>query len=139
MGIIETKEKLRKLLCSFHIHPDCLEEIIKGFKKKRGNDVKLLAVFEAQFENLKKYGATAVNVFSNDKFEDLKYKKAENICSMHIDTSEVNYRILYSCLEDGTVLLHGFFEKAGKRKTDYTDAIPKAQKRLAEWKESHHD
>ena len=138
MGIIETKEKLRKLLCSFRIHPDCQGELIR-FLRHRGNDIKFLSVLETQLELLQKYGPDAVVYFPRTKFEDLKYKKAVNICSMHIDTSEVNYRVLYSCLEDRTVLLHGFFERAGKSKTDYTYAIPKAQKRLAEWRENHYD
>lgn len=134
MGTIETRKKLRELLLSFEIRDECLIEIMKWFQK-RGNDIDLLAEFETQLSNLKKYGRDAAVVFPSSRFEKLKYKGTEQLFSMHVDTNEVNYRIIYTCLDDGTILLHGFFERAGKKATDYTSAIPKAQTRLQDSKE----
>lgn len=45
-----------------------------------------------------------------------------------------NIRILFSLEKNGTVLLHSFEEIGGKSATDYTSAIPTAEKRLAERK-----
>lgn len=60
-----------------------------------------------------------------------KLKQEENLFSMHIKVKNCNARILYSFLSDGTVLLYGFFERSGKKKTDYTNA-----KRIAKIRKS---
>lgn len=57
------------------------------------------------------------------------------IYSMHIDTANMNLRILYAFCDSKVYLLHAFFEREGKKRTDYTGKIELAQKRLNEMKE----
>ena len=132
MGIISSdKDDFEKLLNYFKIHPKCEKEIIELFKS-RGNDVKLLTVFTTRLGQLKELGVSAVKL-GRKSFEILK--QTNGIYSMHIDTAEVNYRVLYSFTRENSILLHVFFEKAGKKATDYKTAIPIAQHRRKEWEE----
>lgn len=132
MGIISSdKDDFEKLLNYFKIHPKCEKKIIELFKS-RGNDVKLLTVFTTRLGQLKELGVSAVKL-GRKSFEILK--QTNGIYSMHIDTAEVNYRVLYSFTRENSILLHGFFEKAGKKATDYKTAIPIAQHRRKEWEE----
>jgi len=45
---------------------------------------------------------------------------------------QANIRILYSIDSNGTILLYGFYERGGKQKTNYKNAIPIAQERYKE-------
>lgn len=62
-----------------------------------------------------------------------KPKKTNGLYSMKIKIG-CNIRLLFSVEENGTILLHTFEEIGGKSKTDYTHAIPIAEKRLAAFK-----
>ena len=64
-------------------------------------------------------------------FESLKGHS--NLYSMKIKL-KLNIRILYSIDKNGTILLYGFYEKGGKRITDYINAIPIALERYKESK-----
>ena len=55
--------------------------------------------------------------------------------SMHLESKNFNYRILFSFMENGETLLHLFYERQGKRHTDYSRHTPIAQIRLQELKE----
>lgn len=58
--------------------------------------------------------------------------------SMHLARKEFNIRILYGFLHDKEpVLLLAFYERGGKRKTDYTPYIEPAAARLVAKKEEH--
>lgn len=69
------------------------------------------------------------NYYSNN-FEKLKTE--DDMYSMRIKLKGCNARILYSFLSDGTILLHCFYERGGKKNTDYTKAIKIAAKRKLE-------
>lgn len=128
--------KLSYLLDSFECDSECIDEFVDLFNK-HGNSSRFLSAFKTRLEQLQQYGAHATDVFPSRMFEILEHG-SNGICSMHIVTNEVNYRILYSVFCTGTVLLLGFDKKSGKSKTDYQDNLPKAKQRLCAWKEKNH-
>lgn len=128
--------KLSYLLDSFECDSGCMDELVGQFNK-HGNNSRFLSVLKTRLEQLQQYGAYATDVFPSRMFEILEHGSS-GICSMHIVTTEVNYRILYSVLCTGTILLLGFDKKSGKSKTDYQDHLPKAKQRLCTWKEKNH-
>lgn len=78
---------------------------------------------------LSRYGVLAHTQPTKD-FESLV--GVDNIYSMHIQGKTFNVRILYSFLDNGTILLYGFKEESGKRINDYSSAIQIAKKRYNE-------
>lgn len=64
-----------------------------------------------------------------------KLKNSSDLYSMHLESKNFNYRILFSFMENGETLLHLFYERQGKRHTDYSRHTPIAQIRLQELKE----
>ena len=70
-----------------------------------------------------------VNSKDLDGFEHI----GQGIYSMRLHAKGYNIRILYGFLSDEKpVLLLAFYERAGKRKTDYTPYLDPARKRLEE-------
>lgn len=126
-------ESFYQLLAQFEILDQFWEDIEYLFNKRRG-DKKLITAFETRLRQLADKRERAI-LLGRSAFELLK--KSEGIYSMPVDTNEVNYRVLYSFEKGGTILIHGFFERGGKRKTNYSTAIPAAQKRLKSWRENH--
>lgn len=59
--------------------------------------------------------------------------KTNDLLSMKIKL-QCNIRILFSLEKDGTILLHSFEEKAGKKVTEYSSAIETAKGRLQKMK-----
>ena len=55
--------------------------------------------------------------------------KTDDLFSMKIKL-QCNIRILFSLEKDGTILLHSFEEKAGKKNTEYGIAVKTANERL---------
>lgn len=120
--LIRLAEQLKKT----SVHPECLQEILDildgaGCKKQ------FLSVFTNRLDFLQEHGRNAVQI-EGHKFERID----KEICSMHVDTTEKNIRILYSITRDGSILLLAFDEKEGKRNTDYTTKTPEAARRLHE-------
>lgn len=69
-------------------------------------------------------------------FEQLSY--CEDIYSMHLDSKNYNIRLLYGFLpNEQPVFLVAFFERANKRKTDYTSYIEPALSRFKQMKEDY--
>lgn len=92
--------------------------------------------WEKQFFNLlltrlkylKEHG---VHATKHKEFELLG--ETNGLYSMHLFGKGFNIRILYAFAPNNRpVLLLGFFERSGKKKTDYTQYITLAQQRLAE-------
>lgn len=129
MNIIKLKDELEVHFKDFKIHPKLVNEISQTLEKT-GERKAFLSKFINNLNFLKSYGELA-HIQSTDKFE--KLKNAENMYSMHIKGKTFNVRVLYSFLSNGTILLHGFDEKSGKKVTDYSKAIPIAEKRLDEY------
>lgn len=122
------KEEFIKLLAeslrTVSVHPALLPELL-GLLKQSGQEKQFLVMLAKRLKFLQSEGTQATR---HEEFERLE----DNMYSMHIASKQLNIRILYSFLNDGSVLLHAFYERAGKRHTDYTGTIALARARLHE-------
>lgn len=120
----EALNQLAELLSGFTIHHKACAEIL-SYIQGSGAETSVFSVLAQRLTFLKdqKHQAT-----KHKEFELLK----GGIYSMHIATSSINLRILYAFRNSDIVLLCAFFEREGKKRTDYTSRIPEAQARLAE-------
>lgn len=128
MNKIKLIKELESNFDSFSVHPELVTDLI-SLLSRSGTEKSFLSKLKYALNFLKRFGVTA-HMQPTDQFE--KLLEASNLFSMHIEGKTFNIRILYSFADDGTILLHGFYERAGKQKTDYSTAIPIAQRRLAE-------
>jgi len=116
---------LLKLLEPFEIHERMIKELLKiilrtGYEKR---------FFEVLITRLKFLEIRGVQSVEHEEFELI----SEGLFSMHLVGKDFNIRILYSFLSDGTpALLLAFFERSGKRVTDYSTYKKPAMSRLKE-------
>ncbi|WP_370812706.1 hypothetical protein [Butyricicoccus pullicaecorum] len=118
---------LAESLDNIQVDRALLSELLKLLKQS-GQEKQFLTILSKRLKFLQSQGTQATQ---HEEFERLE----DNIYSMHIACKQLNIRILYSFLNDGTVLLHAFYERAGKRHTDYTGTIALARARLNKWKD----
>lgn len=126
MDTIFFKEQILSLLDNFEYHEKLLSDITNAFENS-GKESTFLVKFMIALKILKEYGINATKV-NRTMFE--KLKDANDLFSMRLKSKDFNYRIIYSFTASGTVLIHGFEEKAGKRKTDYRGALKIVGKRI---------
>ena len=118
----------QNLLAHFNCDEAFLKEITENIRKH--HSVKFISVLLARLKTLKEYKQKAI-LCEPKNFESLKHTKS--LYSMRVKTENINYRILYSFQNDGTILLHGFEEKKGKKVTEYSKASKIANSRLKNW------
>jgi hypothetical protein len=118
--------QLAEYLGAFRCHANLFGEIA-GIVAKSGYERNFFALLVVQLHILTAQGKNSIRFAG---FECLKHSDGE-LYSMHLDGRDFNLRILYSFLPDHTpVLLTAFFERGGKRTSDYTPYIPVAKERL---------
>ncbi len=117
---------LEKFLSTIQAHPKLYPELIHLLAKS-GVEQKFLRLFATRISQEHELGIDAIKLEEFERIED-------GVNSMHVSvSSQLNLRILYSYLSNGSlVLLHAFYERGGKRKTDYSSALPVAKRRLKE-------
>lgn len=117
---------LEEYLGTFRCHASLFGDIVDIIARS-GYERSFFALLIVQLRILAAQGQNAIQF---PGFERLKHAEGE-LYSMHLDGRDFNLRILYSFLPDHTpVLLTTFFERAGKRTSDYTPYIPAAKERL---------
>lgn len=117
---------LGEYLGTFRCHASLFGDIVDIIARS-GYERSFFALLIVQLRILAAQGQNAIQF---PGFERLKHAEGE-LYSMHLDGRDFNLRILYSFLPDHTpVLLTTFFERAGKRTSDYTPYIPAAKERL---------
>ena len=117
---------LGEYLGTFRCHANLFGDIVDIIARS-GYERSFFALLIVQLRILAAQGQNAIQF---PGFERLKHAEGE-LYSMHLDGRDFNLRILYSFLPDHTpVLLTTFFERAGKRTSDYTPYIPAAKERL---------
>lgn len=122
---------LLSYLSSFLYHTRFFSEMINLIAGS-GYEQAFFKIFVARLRALSIMGKDAIQL------KEFELLKSCGIYSMHISSKGFNYRILYSFLPNGQpVLLLPFFERAGKKKTDYTPYIGPALSRFAEVKEEY--
>lgn len=109
-------------------HEECLKEVV-DLVERSGGKKDFIKKF---LENMQKLSClTPEEATKTDTFEKLKGKDAHGLYRMKFKMP-CNIRIIYTYGEDGTILLLAFFEKGGKRSTNYSDKLGPAQNRLSE-------
>ena len=118
---------LLSILSSFYVHPLLAHELIDHIGAS-GKEPKIFALLTARLLQLSAMGAETVRL---KEFESI----GEGLFSMHLTGSGFNIRILYSFFTNrDPVLLHAFYERGGKNKTDYSTHIPIAKERFNQMK-----
>lgn len=119
---------LENFFASLLYHPDIKLELVSlltasGFEKR------FLTLLIKRIQQLATYGINATNL---EEFELLN----NGLYSMHLAGKGFNIRILYSFLSNRKpVLLLAFYERWGKRKTDYTPYFGPVKLRLEHMRE----
>lgn len=106
-------EELEALLGNMLIHPDVVTEINRLIVGT-GNEEKFFKQLTKQLVLLRELKNDVINL---PQFE--KLKAYNGLYSMHLESKEYNIRVLYSYNECNEIILHCFYEKAGKRITGY--------------------
>ena len=109
MNKVKLIAELQTLLNSFTVHENLIDEL-KKIIGHSGSEKSFLAKLKYGLTFLKQYG-TRAHLQPTNQFE--KLTGTIDLYSMHIQGKTFNVRILYSFLDDGTVLLHGFHEDYG--------------------------
>lgn len=131
MNKLKLFNELSNCFDNIKFHPKLISDILDIISNS-GNEAEFLSKFSTRLKFLNNYKEKA-HLQRDKNFE--KLKKCSDLYSMHVDCSKHNIRIIYSFLNNGTVLLYGFYERAGKRVTDYSSAIPDSLKRYKEMEE----
>lgn len=123
MNLDEITRLLQITLRGFCIHEKFIDELAYILRSS-GIERSFFKKLEFCLRFLSLYGAQAVQ---HEEFESI----GSGIFSMHVDGKGYNVRILYGFLHDQSpALLLAFFERSGKRKTDYQSHIAPAVSRL---------
>lgn len=123
---------LLSYLSGFLYHNQLIPELL-ALIANSGYENKFFTILVARLRFLSVMGVEATK---HKEFEPLE----EGLYSMHLTGANFNIRILYAFLpNEKPVLLIPFFERAGKRKTDYTPYKGPALSRFAEMKEDYYN
>ncbi len=116
---------LVEVIAAFDVHSRLIDELIKIICGS-GYEQRFFKQLVARLRFLSEYGVEAV---VHEEFELIR----DGVFSMHLAQDAYNIRVLYSFFDDGTpCLLSCFYERGGKRKTDYTPHIDPAIARFKE-------
>jgi hypothetical protein len=119
---------LRDILDDFLVYNRLIPELV-DIVAKSGNEKAFFQCLINRLTFLSRYGIRAAG--QHEEFEII----GDGLCSIHLDKKSFNIRILYSFMPDHRpVLLLGFYERAGKKKTDYTPYLEPAKQRFRELK-----
>lgn len=128
MDTILFKEQILNLLNNFEYEEKLLSDITDAFQYS-GKEAEFLIKFITALKILNEYGINATRV-NRKMFE--KLKEAKGLFSMRLKGENFNFRIIYSFTESGAILIHGFEERAGKKKTDYSGALKIVKSRIGD-------
>ena len=120
---------LRNYLAGIDTYPSLMQELSDKLESS-GREVRFFKLLATQLDVLISLGVDATK---HKNFEILRH--SGGIYSMQCKGQGFNIRILYAFLPNSApTLLLAFYEKEGKEKTDYTNEIPAAARRLQERK-----
>lgn len=130
---MNTKEilgMLTQLFSGFVLHKEFLKEIRNLLSKElKGKENAFFKSLTTQLNNIKTFGRMVYRVDNNEilKGADGHYY------SIHIESKQFNIRLLIYIDDNGIpYFLCCFYERAGKRKTDYTAHTKVMKARLAQ-------
>lgn len=121
--------QLDELLNGFIVTEQChteIEEFLIAHAGSRKEFLKLLSMRKRQLNGLPMSQITNLREFE-------KLKKEDGMFSMHLSSKGFNYRILFRYLEKNQILLLGFEEKQGKKRTEYSNFLKSARDRFLDF------
>lgn len=124
MDRIDIKELLQKTFGDrFEFHPEFYKEFTELISKS-GQEKKIIKAFISKLLAIIELGDKD---YGPPWIEHLK--KYGNMYSLHINTNDKNYRLLFSKKSKKKFFLHMFYEKSGKGATSYDKHVPIALER----------
>lgn len=113
----------------FRFHMRFLEEFKDLLKNASGHEKEIFALLIKQFSFIKNLGRM---VYQADGNEIIKYQE-KDYYSLHIQGKSFNFRLLmtFDC-EENPIFLAAFYERSGKKATDYSTWLPVLERRLDE-------
>lgn len=121
-------EKLSVLLEDFDAHPQLIPEIYEYFDSST-KQLKGFRLMITDLQILSEHRSNAA-IVSPGRFE--KLRGGNPFYSMHMAVIGSNLRLIYCFEEDRILLLHLFYERSGKRASNYTHALAVAESRRQE-------
>lgn len=112
----------------FVFHPRFLEEFKNILKNAKGHEAEIFSLLIKQFDFVKILG-TQVN--EADSNELIRYQ-TRDFYSLHLSAKNFNLRLLMTFYNDNPVFLVAFYERSGKKKTNYSQYNELLIKRLEE-------
>ncbi len=127
---MDIKDIIQAMLSSAHIlqHPDFIDEFL-GLIVGTGQEKRVVTKLITKLQMISDLG---LSLYTNQEFEHLSGHP--NLYSLHIETGNLNIRILYCYVLRKQVWLHAYFERSGKKVTEYESHIPTANRRMREFK-----
>ena len=126
MNTKDILETLTKLFSGFILHEQFIKEVNALLKKElKGKEKEFFNCLATQLTNINDFGPL---VYTTDNNEILKGADG-HYYSIHLEKKQFNIRFIINIQDDGTpYFLCAFFEKTGKRISDYS-AYTKVMKR----------
>lgn len=130
---MNTRELLRQLSdylqCyghyNFHFHREFAKELITLVTKHVNTHDSFLKQLVTAFNNIRHFTHNIHDVDNHEKLKRCPFY------SIHLQTREYNFRFLISFNnKDEPIFLTAFYERAGKKQTNYDKPIETAQNRL---------
>lgn len=130
MNTKEILETLKNIFRGFTLHEQFLKELSSLMKKElRGKEREFFNCLTTQMSNIKNFGILVHNTDNNEKL-----KGADgHYFSIHLSRSQFNVRFIVNIQDDGSpFFLCAFFEKSGKKITDYSSYTKIMKQRFLE-------
>lgn len=121
------------LLGEFRVHDEFLEELYSLLKNElKGKEKPFFKLLMTQLKNITEFGVMVHTVDRNEKIRG----KNGHYYSIHFKQSQFNVRFLVYIFDDGKAyFLSAFYERGGKKATDYTSHTSILERRLKDLKE----
>ncbi len=117
MNTNEAIQQLLNYLQDFKVHPRFIKELSSLLKKElKGKEKKFFNILITQLKNIQEFKTMIHTVDSNEKL--LGYDG--NFYSIHLQQSQFNVRFLVHITDGDIELLVAFYERGGKKATNYS-------------------
>lgn len=130
MNTKETLKRLINIFDEFTLHIRFVDELNKLLKKElSGKEDIFFKILISQLNNIKTFRNMIHTVDSHEQLKGMD----GHYYSIHLQQSQFNIRMLVNIPDDGTVyFLCAFYERSGKKHTNYSNYTPVLIQRLNE-------
>ena len=137
MNTKEALQLLKSYLENFAMHPLFLKELASLLKNElKGKESRFFKLLVTQLKNIQDFGIMVHTVDSNEKIQGLD----GHYYSIHFTQSQFNIRFLIHISNDNAVyFLSAFYERGGKKATDYSQYSSVLPSRLKDMEENHNE